>query len=220
MAAHTDMTFEQRQVAHHTAFALNLFGTDAVAYDYVVRVPDLNPQQKEIVGRLYTYDFVKEPYQNGMKLKAVRLPLEQEGIVDSYIASLQQQGLPVYVSKAVVGSKSAAFEVVIIPECVGWVGIFAITALIFAYPAATLRQRGLGLLMAWPIMYVINVLRLSTSIYIAYIGGNNKFEFAHDILWSGIFIGFALILWLSWVHFFARGKEPRMIVRQLRRKLL
>ena len=148
-----------------------------------------------------------EKYQNGIKLKAVGLPPEQEAIVDKYVDSLQSQGFPIYVNKAVVGSKKTSFDVIIIPECVGWIGIFAITALIFAYPYATLKQRGFGLLVAWPIMYGINILRLSTSIYIAYVNGNESFEFAHDVLWSGIFIVLALIVWLVWIKVFAQSKE-------------
>lgn len=113
-------------------------------------------------------------------------------------AKVEADGWSIRLSKP---GSNALFEVQIIPECVGWIGIFAVSALVIAYPRVPWRKRAVGLLITLPTMYVINVLRLVTSVYSAYIGGIRTFEFTHNTLWKATLILCALGLWMVWIYF-------------------
>jgi exosortase/archaeosortase family protein len=219
-----DMAPEQRIVASHTSIVLTAMGADNVLYEYVVRVPDVNVNQKEVVKKIQLFGFMNKSYPGGIELRAKHLDPPMSQVVDIYIQEVMRQGLPIFVSPATIELTGKQFEVDIIPECVGWMGIFAITALILAYPRVPWKKRAMGLLTIWPIMYVINVLRLSTSIYSAYSVDIAAFEWTHTVLWRTVLVGFALIFWLMWIYFFV---EERTITegylylkaRVLRKKL-
>ena len=98
-------------------------------------------------------------------------------------------------------------QVEIIPECVGWMGLFAIVALILAYPTVEWRKRMIGLILFIPLMYLVNILRLTTTIYAGYHYGMGVFEFVHSFLWKTVLIGFALLFWILWLYFIVDEKK-------------
>jgi exosortase/archaeosortase family protein len=84
---------------------------------------------------------------------------------------------------------------------VGWIGFFAVSALILAYPRKTLRSKLFGVAIALPLMYVMNILRLGTTLASWYYGGARVLDFTHDLLWRTVLIFWALALWLFWVKY-------------------
>lgn len=210
LAVRPSMDFERREVAKHTSFFLNIFGVNSQVYDWSIKIPYQNPELENISSRLLVLGFEKNVYENGIGLKAAHLHPETEKIVDIYVLELMKKGLPVYVSKATIVLDDG-FEAEIIPECVGWMGLFAVTALILAYPRVHWKKRLTGLFISWPLMHLMNILRLTVSLYTAHAVGLKAFEFTHDFLWKTVLLIWALCLWMFWIFFIVEGKRLRDI---------
>ena len=96
---------------------------------------------------------------------------------------------------------------VIVNECVGWMGIFAVTALILAYPGVSWKKRAKGILVAVPTLYAVNLMRLVTTFSAGYYFGSGALYFTHDLLWRTVLIIFALLFWSAWIYFSVEGKS-------------
>jgi len=96
---------------------------------------------------------------------------------------------------------SLTFPFILIPEC-GAIEIMAIfLAAVLAFPTIW-RKRCIGLAAGLPIMYGVNVFRLTV---LALIGALDKsrvwFNFAHEYVWQAIYIIFVVAVWLLWVEY-------------------
>lgn len=87
----------------------------------------------------------------------------------------------------------------VVPECVGLYGIFAVAALFAAGPGKA-REKLKGLAWAIPLMYAVNLLRLSTSFYSFYAYGMEAFALIHGILWKTILVLSSAIIWGAWLR--------------------
>jgi exosortase/archaeosortase family protein len=201
-----EQIFEQREVAKHTAGLLGLFGLKAEVYEWSVKIPNENVQQKAIVEKLMVFGFKASEYKAGIALKVKSLNRDDERIAELYLLELMRQGLPLYVSKAMIAIDIST-EVDIVPECVGWLGLFAVCALILAYPRVPWRKRAIGWLIALPLMYLMNLVRLSTSTYVAWTAGLPAFDFTHDLLWKSSLILWALFIWLVWIFYIVKANK-------------
>jgi len=67
---------------------------------------------------------------------------------------------------------------------------------VLAYPA-TWRQRAWGALLGFVALYIVNLARVLSLIYV---GSNFRqyFDASHIYIWQSLFIAFALGLWLYW----------------------
>lgn len=76
---------------------------------------------------------------------------------------------------------------------------------ILAYPA-TWRQRFWGALLGSSMLYILNLMRVLSLIYV---GSHFRpyFETAHVYVWQSLFIVFALGLWLFWAGALARHPQ-------------
>ena len=101
------------------------------------------------------------------------------------------------------------FVFIIVPEC-GAIEVMAIfLAAVVAFPAA-LRNKLVGLLLGLPIMYFVNVLRLTCLAVIGALDntkGRWVFDFAHEYLWQTVYIVFVVAVWLLWVEYVVRRKK-------------
>ena len=96
---------------------------------------------------------------------------------------------------------SLTFPFILIPEC-GAIEIMAIfLAAVLAFPTVWWK-RILGLVAGLPIMYAVNVLRLTV---LAIIGAMDEsrvwFNFAHEYVWQAVYIIFVVAVWLLWVEY-------------------
>ncbi len=97
------------------------------------------------------------------------------------------------------------FPFVIISEC-GAIEIMAIfVAGVVAFPTA-FGKKLLGVVIGIPLMYIVNVFRLS---FLAVIGaltsGGMWFEFFHYYIWQAVYIVFVVAVWLAWIEFVVFG---------------
>lgn len=101
------------------------------------------------------------------------------------------------------------FPFIIISEC-GAIEIMAIFfAAVIAYPTL-FRKKLLGIAVGIPLMYFVNIFRLS---FLAIVGalnaGGKWFEFLHYYVWQAVYIVFVVAVWLAWIEFvvYAEAKE-------------
>jgi exosortase/archaeosortase family protein len=101
------------------------------------------------------------------------------------------------------------FVFIIVPEC-GAIEVMAIfLAAVVAFPAG-IRKKLLGLLLGLPVMYLVNVFRLSCLAIIGALDGTKGrwvFNFAHEYVWQTIYIVFVVAVWLLWVEYVVRRKN-------------
>lgn len=93
------------------------------------------------------------------------------------------------------------FAFVVVSEC-GAIEVMAIfIAALLAFPAGWIRKLA-GLCLGLPVMYAVNVFRLTCLAIIGALdAGGRWFNFAHYYLWQSIYIVFVVAVWLLWVEF-------------------
>jgi len=102
-----------------------------------------------------------------------------------------------------------SFSFILVPEC-GAIEIMAIfLAAVVAFPA-TWRKRLWGILIGTPIMYCVNVLRLTVLAMVGALDqseGRVWFNFAHEYVWQAVYIVFVVAVWLLWVEYVVKGRR-------------
>ncbi len=88
------------------------------------------------------------------------------------------------------------FAVAIQNNCNAIYEIALFTAAVLAFPA-TWRQRAWGALLGFVSLYLVNLIRVLSLIYV---GSHFReyFQLHHVYLWQSLFIAFALVLWTLW----------------------
>ncbi|HEX72867.1 MAG TPA: hypothetical protein ENN65_06095, partial [Candidatus Hydrogenedentes bacterium] len=101
------------------------------------------------------------------------------------------------------------FDFYVVSEC-GAIEVMAIfLAAILAFPTRWWK-RLVGLVLGLPIMYAVNIFRLSCLAVIgALTAGGSIFHFSHHYVWQAIYIIFVVVVWLAWLEFLV-NQEPRM----------
>ena len=96
------------------------------------------------------------------------------------------------------------FSFIVIPEC-GAIEVMAIfLAAVIAFPASW-GARIWGLAAGLPVMYGVNILRLSCLAYIGAVDTSGKwFEFCHEYVWQAVYVVFVVVVWMAWVEFRVR----------------
>lgn len=112
-------------------------------------------------------------------------------------------GTPATVHDKVVGTP--LFSVAIQNNCNAIYETALFVAAVLAYPA-TWRQRLWGALLGSGALYIVNLTRVLSLIYI---GSHFRsyFDTAHIYVWQSLFIVFALGLWLFWAGTLARHSQ-------------
>lgn len=101
-------------------------------------------------------------------------------------------------------SADERFTFRVVPDCGAIPSISIFVAAVLAFPVRFWRRLA-GVLLGVPILYLVNVVRLTTLAFIgAWYGGGEVFRFSHEVVWQGIFIIFVVGVWLLWVEFFIR----------------
>lgn len=91
------------------------------------------------------------------------------------------------------------FDFSIIKDCTGWKGMIFFTALI-ASASSSFKEKVKALSINLPIIYSVNLLRLSTLIFITSNMGLRAYNISHDLLWQLTMIVLVLSLWLLWMR--------------------
>ena len=93
----------------------------------------------------------------------------------------------------------ASWGIEIIKDCVGWKSALAFIGLIFAVRNIPMKHRIKGILWGVPIIYVGNVFRIFSSVYLSVVFGTEYFELIHDVLWQVGLIALVLAVWWVWL---------------------
>lgn len=204
-----EMKFPRRQVASQTNILVNAMGINSTFYDQSITIPSNSPVLPEAKQKLVNLGMQEFNQEGHSQFIANDLHPEREKILDSYVNGLRQQGYRVYYSPALlsINSEQASFQVDIVPECVGWIGMFAVVALMIAYPDASHRNRFFGVIIAIPLMHLVNLVRLSTTVYAGWKYGMSFLNIVHDFLWKTLLIFWALFLWIFWVKFVVEAED-------------
>ena len=102
--------------------------------------------------------------------------------------------------------KTRAFSFIVISEC-GAIEVMAIfLAAVLAFPAPWWKKL-VGLAIGLPLMYGVNIFRLSVLGVIGALDQDGKwFKFAHEYVWQAVYIVFVVAVWLAWVEYIVRRK--------------
>lgn len=124
-----------------------------------------------------------------------------EALRDEMKALREQQQAARAGGDGAVKDTSLTFPFILIPEC-GAIEIMAIfLAAVLAFPTLW-RKRLIGLAAGLPVMYGVNILRLTVLAIIGAVDTSREwFNFAHEYVWQAIYIIFVVAVWLLWVEY-------------------
>jgi exosortase/archaeosortase family protein len=100
--------------------------------------------------------------------------------------------LKIFYSKGVL-------EIEISWDSTGWKSIYLLTALTLAVPFRKIKSKIIFLLIGIPIIFLINFIRILTTILISLNYGIKYFDIIHIFLWREGLIFAVLILWFTWL---------------------
>lgn len=161
---------------------------------YFVLRSGISTQIDDVQGRIYGLeeDSRIEPGERERRLKELREEMN---------TLRQQQQASRTGEKDAVQDTSLTFPFILIPEC-GAIEIMAIfLAAVLAFPTLW-RKRIIGLAAGLPVMYGVNILRLTVLAIIGALDSSREwFNFAHEYVWQAIYIIFVVAVWLLWVEY-------------------
>lgn len=108
------------------------------------------------------------------------------------------------------------FSFIVVSEC-GAIEVMAIFfAAVIAFPTRWWK-RLVGILIGIPIMYLVNIFRLSClGVIGALTGGGKWFDFSHHFAWQAIYIIFVVAVWLAWIEYLVnRGAWVESLFKEL-----
>lgn len=136
----------------------------------------------------------KKNQKSALKDELARLKEEDEKLASGKEGRVQRDG--------------KVFSFRLVPDCGAIPSMSIFIAAVLAFPALWWK-RLTGVLMGMPILYGVNLARISSLGYLgAYEGREQKwFDFAHHYVWQGIFIIFVVALWMAWIEFMVRKER-------------
>ncbi|MCC6145744.1 MAG: archaeosortase/exosortase family protein, partial [Candidatus Hydrogenedentes bacterium] len=104
-------------------------------------------------------------------------------------------------------NRGHSFSFIVIPEC-GAIEVMSIFfAAVIAFPTRWWK-RFVGLLVGLPLMYGVNIFRLSCLAVIGALDPDgNIFKLAHEYVWQAVYIVFVVAVWLAWIEFLVKRKS-------------
>lgn len=85
-------------------------------------------------------------------------------------------------------------------DSVGWKSVYALAALIIATPRIVFHKKLRFLIFALPAIFLVNLLRIFSTIYLSLVYGLEYFDFLHTTLWRISIIGVVLAFWLVFLQ--------------------
>jgi exosortase/archaeosortase family protein len=122
--------------------------------------------------------------------------------VRDFAFALRAKGISTDLQSAVIVTDAVTVKV--IPACSAWVGMAAIIALILAFPGGSKKGKLYGVVLAVTLLYVVNIVRLASTISLTSWYGLWVFNLLHIFLWREAMIGIALVGWVGWLKWLAK----------------
>jgi exosortase/archaeosortase family protein len=85
-------------------------------------------------------------------------------------------------------------------DCTGWKSLYALTALTIATPFFNAKNKTKFLIIALPILFIINFLRIAMTIEIGVLFGLERMMVVHTLLWREGLIAIVIIMWYLWMR--------------------
>ncbi len=105
--------------------------------------------------------------------------------------------------------RPVAFSFTLVPDCGAIPSMAIFVAAVLAFPARYWK-RLVGIILGVPLLYLVNVGRLTCLGYIGAVDrGGQIFKFVHEYVWQGIFIIFVVVVWLLWVELLVKEKPAK-----------
>lgn len=82
--------------------------------------------------------------------------------------------------------------------CTGYRSLFLLIALIFAFPSAW-KKKLKGIFLFIPVVWLVNIIRIGTTILAGYGFGIEVFDITHLFLWREGLVFLILFLWIIWI---------------------
>jgi len=95
------------------------------------------------------------------------------------------------------GEKPFAFF--IDEDCTGWKSMLFLFALVFAVPGVKLKKRLFGLVLGLPLVWIVNLSRIITIVFIEQAHGAQLALFFHAYVWKALLISAVLLIWFLWM---------------------
>ncbi len=85
-------------------------------------------------------------------------------------------------------------------DCIGWKSMLAISGLVFAVRKVGLEKKLKGVLAGLCILFIGNIVRMFTTVYMAGKYGLYFFTLLHSFLWQWGLMALVLIIWVIWLN--------------------
>ena len=92
-------------------------------------------------------------------------------------------------------------------DSTGWKSLYALFALVVAVPAINMTDKLRFLSIGLPAIFILNLIRIATTVLVALNFGFQYFDIVHTVLWREGLILAVVLLWYFWV------KGKRIIIR-------
>ncbi len=194
----------QRAISDQTTMALNAVGVESETYHIWIDAPVASMTAEEenlfVIGSARLgLEIVRE---NGAIVgRGQPRTWAQMHSIQDFAYSMRARGLEVDLQPAVIVAPTVTVK--IIPACSAWVGIAAIIGLILAFPGGTKKGKLYGIVFAMVGLYVVNIVRLASTIALTEWYGQWVFDLLHVFLWREAMVGIALVGWVVWLKWIA-----------------
>jgi len=139
-------------------------------------------------------------------------PPLQDFLASITAISLQHQGISAIASGSfltIIDANDVVHNVQISFDSTGWKTVYALAALVIATPLPNIRRKLRFLLFALPGIFVLNFLRIWSTIWYSFVFGWQNFDVVHTLLWREGLIAVVLLFWFFWLRDAVRLKSSR-----------
>ena len=165
----------------------------------------LSPQQKKllnVVKFLFVFNLLAIPMYVILLTGATFQPL-QEFLVAITAHALQLQKIPTASSGSfitVTDADNTLHNVQISFDSTGWKSLYALAALVIATPLPNLKRKLHFLAVSLPALFLLNFLRIWSTLWYSYVYGWQNFDVVHTLLWREGLIAAVLLFWFFWLR--------------------
>jgi len=130
------------------------------------------------------------------------LPL-QEFLAALTAGALQLQKIPAASSGSfitLVDADNNLRNVQISFDSTGWKSMYALAALVIATPLPNLKRKLRFLVVGLPAVFMLNFLRVWSTLWYSYVYGWQNFDVIHTFLWREGLIAIVVLFWFFWLR--------------------
>ncbi|OGI15309.1 hypothetical protein A3K63_05285 [Candidatus Micrarchaeota archaeon RBG_16_49_10] len=91
------------------------------------------------------------------------------------------------------------FPIDISRDCIGWKSVYSLFAMVIASPGK-FKDKGRFLLIWLPIMLLINIFRVFSTIFVGFLFGFHLMEFVHTVIWQSLVVLIIIGVWCLYIR--------------------